>query len=339
MGATALSWWCSPSADNRGGTGSATSSVVTTNQAPVADFSVTCQSLTCELDASASSDVDGSIVSYGWDFGDGTGGVGRTVEHTYESEGDYLVTLTVTDDRGASSQATGTASATAPVSSAIAFGGADSVGGSASADPTVTIPASVGAGDTLLLFVSNGSSRTPAVPGGWTALATENDDGLRTDAFWRQATAADAGQSVQVQLLNSSGVPQSAPNTVTVASYSGVLSPPVSAFTSAVESSRSFVGEHTTPDVTVPTDGSWVISYWADRTSNTSRQSATSSWAAPSGQQLRADAYNTASGGRVTSLLTDSGVAAPVGPLSGLTATADGQTRKATLWSIVLRGS
>ena len=80
--------------DNRGGTGSATSSVVTTNQAPVADFSAL-QARTCELDASASSDVDGSIVSYDWDFGDGTGGVGRTVEHTYGSDGTFVVVLTV----------------------------------------------------------------------------------------------------------------------------------------------------------------------------------------------------------------------------------------------------
>ena len=103
--------------------------------------------------------------------------------------------LTVTDDRGVSSQATGTASVTEPVAGAVAFGGADSVGGSASADPAVTIPASTGAGDTLLLFVSNGSSRTPAVPAGWASLGTEIDNELRTDVYWRQATAGDAGQT------------------------------------------------------------------------------------------------------------------------------------------------
>ena len=107
MGATALSWWCSPSADNRGGTGSATSSVVATNQAPVADFSVGLSPVAlCSFDASASSDVDGSIVSYGWDFGDGTGGVGRTVEHTYGSDGTFVVVLTVTDNRGGTGSAT-----------------------------------------------------------------------------------------------------------------------------------------------------------------------------------------------------------------------------------------
>ncbi len=325
--------------DNRGDSTSTTHSVVATNQAPAADFSVTCHGLTCGLDASASSDVDGSIASYDWDLGDGSTSTGRLTSHTYATEGDYSVTLTVTDDRGASSQATGTASATTPVASAIAFRAADSVGGATSANPTVTIPSSVADGDTLLLFVSNGSSRTPSVPAGWNALATETDVELRTDVYWRRATASDAGQSLQVLLLNSSGAPQIAPNTVTIAAYSGVLAPPVSAFASGIETSDVFVGDHTTPDVTVPTEGSWVVSYWADRTSNTAWQSATNSWTAPAGQQVRSDAYNTASGGRVTSLLTDDGSTSSVGPRQGLTATADGNSKKATLWSIVLRGS
>ena len=81
--------------DNRGGTGSATSSVVTTNEAPVASFSADCTGAVCSFDASASSDGDGSIVSYDWDFGDGTGGVGRTAEHTYGSDGTFVVVLTV----------------------------------------------------------------------------------------------------------------------------------------------------------------------------------------------------------------------------------------------------
>jgi PKD repeat protein len=51
------------------------------------------------FDASASAD-DGQIVSYSWSFGDGDSGSGRVVSHTYELAGTYLVTLTVTDDRG-----------------------------------------------------------------------------------------------------------------------------------------------------------------------------------------------------------------------------------------------
>jgi len=52
------------------------------------------------FDASQSFDPDGTIQSYVWDFGDGMTGVGAIVVHTYESPGEYTVTLTVTDNAG-----------------------------------------------------------------------------------------------------------------------------------------------------------------------------------------------------------------------------------------------
>ena len=51
------------------------------------------------LDASDSTDNIG-IVSYEWDFGDGTTGAGKTVNHIYEKPGTYNVTLTVKDAAG-----------------------------------------------------------------------------------------------------------------------------------------------------------------------------------------------------------------------------------------------
>jgi len=53
--------------------------------------------LTVSFDATASS---GTIVTYAWNFGDGTTGSGVTIAHEYASEGTYTVTLTVTDDVG-----------------------------------------------------------------------------------------------------------------------------------------------------------------------------------------------------------------------------------------------
>lgn len=52
------------------------------------------------FDASASTDTDGVITNYHWNFGDAFTGVGQTVIHRFESEGEYTVTLTVTDDDG-----------------------------------------------------------------------------------------------------------------------------------------------------------------------------------------------------------------------------------------------
>jgi PKD repeat protein len=72
-----------------------------TNTAPTADFTASCTDLTCDFDASGSSDSDGSIASYDWDFGDGGTGTGQTVTHTYDAADTYTVTLTVTDDDGA----------------------------------------------------------------------------------------------------------------------------------------------------------------------------------------------------------------------------------------------
>lgn len=52
------------------------------------------------FDGSKSYDPDGTIVSYHWEFGDGSSGEGMTVTHAYSEPGSYTVTLTVTDDGG-----------------------------------------------------------------------------------------------------------------------------------------------------------------------------------------------------------------------------------------------
>ncbi len=52
------------------------------------------------FNASESTDPDGTIVSYHWDFGDGKTGSGLTVTHKYKVDKTYIVVLTVTDNDG-----------------------------------------------------------------------------------------------------------------------------------------------------------------------------------------------------------------------------------------------
>lgn len=86
------------------------------NTAPVAKFDSTADGLAVAFDASASSDADGSIVAYEWDFGDGQDAVTDTpgVSHQYAESGSYQVTLTVRDDRGGTHSVTGQVQVSAP---------------------------------------------------------------------------------------------------------------------------------------------------------------------------------------------------------------------------------
>jgi glucose/arabinose dehydrogenase len=69
---------------------------------PVASFTAAPNPLivgaTVTLDASASSDPDGQITSYAWNFGDLILGSGQVASHVYTTAGTYNVSLTVTDN-------------------------------------------------------------------------------------------------------------------------------------------------------------------------------------------------------------------------------------------------
>jgi PKD repeat protein len=112
----------------------------TVNQAPTAAATATPSSGTAPLevafDSSGSTDADGTIVSWFWEFGDGATSVEPNPTHQYAA-GTYVATLHVTDDEG------GTASTTVPVRS--------------NAGPTAVASADVTSGDGPLTVTFTGS--------------------------------------------------------------------------------------------------------------------------------------------------------------------------------------
>ncbi|HEV7365584.1 MAG TPA: PKD domain-containing protein [Gemmatimonadales bacterium] len=83
------------------------------NQPPVAGFTSSCTNLTCSF-TDGSSDPDGSIASWSWNFGDGGSSSVTSPSHTYATAGSFSVTLDVTDNGGATSTKSGSATTTLP---------------------------------------------------------------------------------------------------------------------------------------------------------------------------------------------------------------------------------
>lgn len=74
------------------------------NTAPTADFTTEAQGKRIDF-TDSSSDSDGNIVSWHWNFGDGHSSTEQNASHRYRQNGTYTVTLQVEDDRGKQSSA------------------------------------------------------------------------------------------------------------------------------------------------------------------------------------------------------------------------------------------
>ena len=264
----------------------------TGNAMPVASFTEGCSGLTCQFDASASSDGDGTIESYAWDFGDGDGAFGLAPAHAFASPGTYAVELTVTDDDGATDVTSHDVTVTVG-SPAISYVGSGSVDINAD-EVTVTVPTGVGPYDGLLLFASaNQSTVTLTAPPGWTLLDTVIDSTMQTSVWSRVAGIGEAGSPVTV---SSSG--QAKLNAIVLA-YDGTdVVDPVEVF--AGEGSPVNSTDHTTPLVTTTIDGDWIVSYWANKTGSTT------SWTPPGGEAIRSELYGVG-GGHISAIATRHG--------------------------------
>ncbi len=109
------------------------------------------------FDASASEDLDGTIVAYRWDFGDSTMGTGVITTHPYPAPGTYNVTLNVTDNDGL----TGT-----------------------KYRDLVVQPASPGPQPPVADFVVNPAATKPGTPVTFNASASYDTDGTIVSYAW-----------------------------------------------------------------------------------------------------------------------------------------------------------
>jgi DNA/RNA endonuclease G (NUC1) len=160
------------------------------------------------MGAAGSLDPNGSVVSYAWDFGDGTTSTGAVVTHTFAQDGVFAVRLTVTDDDGLTDSivTTATVANVAPVLTELpaatllpgdaymASGGFADPG----ADPwTGTVDYGDGSGPSPLALTGTTFSlfHTYRAPGTFTVTVTLSDDDVTSS---KSQTVVVLGPSVAI---------------------------------------------------------------------------------------------------------------------------------------------
>ena len=285
------------------------------NRPPRAVAATMCEGLTCRVSAAGSTDADGSVRSYRWDFGDGTTAGGRAATHTYRSPGTRTVTLTVVDDDGAAARTRRTVTV-----SRVVFVGQSSSNANV-VRHRVVVPSRVRAGDGLLLLAGSNTTASLSAPAGWRRVGTATGHRARSTVWAKVATAEDAGAPAVVTAGRISKVG------LVLAAYRGTsTADPVAAVARTAE--RAGRSTHVTPTATVA-EPAPVLSFWTHKDSRTSRLDP------PDGVTVRAGGSQRGSG-RVTTLLADSGSALPAGRHGAQTATAAAGSTAATSWTLVL---
>ncbi|MCV2395822.1 PKD domain-containing protein [Actinotalea sp. M2MS4P-6] len=196
---------------------------VSLNDPPTAAFTATPGLLSVAVDGSASSDPDGTVVSYAWTFGDGGTATGATASHDYAAGGSYPITLTVTDDLGATDTLSQVVDVPEPPNQAPTASFSSSVtdltvtlDGSSSTDPDGTVVSylwdlgdgstdtgattshtyAAGGTYTVELTVTDNDGAVGSVTGDVTVVAPEPGSALASDDFSR--TVSGGWGSAQV---------------------------------------------------------------------------------------------------------------------------------------------
>ncbi len=193
---------------------------------------------------------------------------------------------------------------------------------------SVNVPNGTVSGDGMLLMVTvNSVTQLPGAPqglDGWREVGRQAASSMLTVLWQRVAGAGEEGTTVSV------GLPDYAKLDLQLLVYHGTsLDGPVTAAAGRAELVSS--DTHTTPSVDVSAAGSWVVSWWADKSSTTAV------WTPPGGVQTR-DVVIGSGSGYVSSIVADSGGSVPTGPHGGLVATVNAPSSKAATWTIVLAG-
>ncbi|HEY1118851.1 MAG TPA: PKD domain-containing protein, partial [Acidimicrobiales bacterium] len=166
------------------------------NAAPIASFTSVVEGLSAQF-ASTSTDADGAVVAQEWSFGDGGTSTEVGPSHTYAAAGTYDVTLTVTDDKGATGTITQQVTVAEPVNVAPVASFTSTVTGlvaqfaSTSTDGDGTVVGqewTFGDGGTS---TEVGPSHTYAAAGTYDVTLTVTDDKGATGTITQQVTVAE----------------------------------------------------------------------------------------------------------------------------------------------------
>jgi N,N-dimethylformamidase beta subunit-like, C-terminal/PKD domain/HYDIN/CFA65/VesB-like, Ig-like domain/Cep192 domain 4 len=181
-----------------------------------------------QFDGTATSDPDGTVSTYQWDYGDGSTGTGSYPMHSYASSGTYTVSLIVTDSEGSRNAATTTATITnKPIAAlspaSLSFG--NQLSGTSSTSKPVTLsntgaaaltvtsivptgdysqtnncPASLGAGNSCIINVTF----TPSTTGARAGTISVTDNNLSIAGSTQTVTLSGTGTAPVASVLPAS---------------------------------------------------------------------------------------------------------------------------------------
>lgn len=188
---------------------------------------------------------------------------------------------------------------------------------------TVRTPATIEAGDTMVLALTTNSTATtigPA-PDGWSLVASRDGNGIRGRLWSRTAGGSDADVTVAVATSAA---------TKSVMTLGVYRSTGVGAGVRAVAGGSDASGAvHATPAVDVGTAGSWLVSMWAEKSSTDL------TWSLPADVQQRGSAAATGTG-KVSTAWGDSAAAVPTGVAAPRTATTSASASRTVTFAVVI---